>query len=122
MSIEQTHTILLCKGPDAQEFNIGEKPNFGNRFTTFEYHLTNIYFFLGDSMFRYYVLYFGISLLGFMSNELYYSVHLLDVVVRFPMLTGVILSVTSNAGKLLSTGLLAIVIMYIYTIVTFFYL
>lgn len=32
------------------------------------------------------------------------------------------LSVTSNATKLLSTGLLALIIIYIYTIVSFFYL
>ena len=88
MSIEQTHAILLCKGPEAQEFNMdkdkGKKKNFGNKFTLAEYHITNIYFFLSDSMFQYYVLYFGISLLGFLADELYYSFHLLDVVIRFP--------------------------------------
>jgi hypothetical protein len=33
MSIEQTHLILMAKGIEAEEFNIGEKPDFGNRFT-----------------------------------------------------------------------------------------
>lgn len=125
MSNQQTHLILMRQGPDAAEFHVdgnGDKPNFGNKFTEIEFHLMNIYFFLQDNMFRYYCLYFGISLLGFFSDELYYSLHLLDVVVRFPMLTGVIESVTSNSGKLLSTGLLAMVIIYIYTTITFFYL
>jgi hypothetical protein len=84
MSIEQTHSILLCKGPEAQEFNMTDERNFGNMFTKAEFHITNIYFFLNDNMFQYYVLYFGISLLGFMSDELYYSFHLLDVIIRFP--------------------------------------
>ena len=113
----------MTSGPGAPEFNIDKsKPNYGNKFTTLEYHMMSIYFFLQDGMFRYYVLYFGISLLGYFSDELFYSLHLLDVVVRFPVLTGVIKSVTMNTGKLLSTGMLALVIIYIYTTVTFFYL
>ena len=36
MSIEQTHLILMAKGIEAEEFNIGEKPDFGNRFTQLE--------------------------------------------------------------------------------------
>jgi len=81
LSIEATHLILMCKGPEAEEFNIDPKNrDFGNWFTKIEYHLHNLYFFLQDSTFRYYVLYFGISFLGFYTNELYYSFHLLDVV------------------------------------------
>lgn len=55
MSIEMTHQILITQGPNAQVFNMKQDgvrlPNFGNRFTKLEYYLTNIYFFLGDSMF-----------------------------------------------------------------------
>lgn len=37
MSIEMTHLILMVNGPDATEFNLGDKPNFGNWFTTSEF-------------------------------------------------------------------------------------
>ncbi len=46
LSIEATHQILMCKGPEADEFNIGGVQNFGNWITTIEFHLYNIYFFL----------------------------------------------------------------------------
>ena len=36
MSIEQTHLILMAKGIEAEEFNIGEKTDFGNKFTALE--------------------------------------------------------------------------------------
>lgn len=71
----------MCKGPEAEEFNMEKgKRDFGNLLTYFEYQMFQVYFFLQDSTFQYYVLYFGISFLGFYSNELYYSFHLMDVV------------------------------------------
>ena len=122
MSIEQTHMILICKGPDAVEFKRGKERNFGNKFTKIEYHIFNFYFFMQDKLFVYYVLYFGISVLGFLTEPLFYSFQLLDVLVRFPKLNDVVQSVTSNAEKLIATGLLALVILYIYTTISFFYL
>lgn len=81
MSVEQTHLILMCKGPLAEEFNMDKnKRDFGNMYTKVEANLFDVYFFLQDSLFQYYVLYFGISFLGFYSNELFYSFHLLDVI------------------------------------------
>jgi len=84
--------------------------------------MLNLYFFLSDRTFQYFILYFSISMLGFLSDELFYSLHLLDVVIRFPSLTDVVRAVTLNTNKLLSTGLLAMVIIYIFTTVSFFYL
>ena len=48
MSFEMTHRILMEKGPNAPEFNIGSEiePNFGNWFTWSEYQLFNFYFFI----------------------------------------------------------------------------
>ena len=123
MSIEQTHLLLMVNGPESIEFNIDkEKVNFGNFFTRMEFRLINVYFFLQDRSFQYFVLYFGISILGFLSDELFYSLQLLDVIVRFPALTDVVKAVTLNTNKLLSTGLLAMVIIYIFTTISFFYL
>ena len=112
----------MLKGPDAEEFNINGKRDLGNLLTSVEYRLYNFYFFIQDKVFQYYVLYFGISVLGFSTHEIYYSLHLLDVVVRFPTLTNVIRSVTLNAQQLLMTGLLAFIIIYIYATISFFYL
>lgn len=123
MSIEQTHLILMVNGPESIEFNLEKGTrNFGNFFTRMEYRIFNLYFFLQDRSFQYYILYFCISILGFLSDELFYSLQLLDVVVRFPSLTDVVKAVTLNTNKLLATGLLAMVIIYIFTTVSFFYL
>jgi hypothetical protein len=97
MSIEQTHLLLMSVGPDSHEFKVGGKLNFGNFYTWSEYHLFNIFFFIQDPVFQYYVLYFGISILGFLSQDIYYSFHLLDVVNRFQTLQNVIKSITSNS-------------------------
>jgi inositol 1,4,5-triphosphate receptor type 3 len=87
-----------------------------------EYKLINLYFFLQDGTFRYFCLYFGISILGFLSDELFYSLQLLDVVVRFPALNDVVKAVAVNSSKLLSLAMLAMVIIYIFTTISFFYL
>ena len=67
MPIEMTHMILMMKGPEAQEFNIGDEPNYGNQFTALQIKIFNIYFFIQDAQFQYQVLYFGISILGYLS-------------------------------------------------------
>lgn len=49
MPIQMTHMILMLKGPEANEFNIGDGPNFGNYFTMLEVKIFNIYFFIQDA-------------------------------------------------------------------------
>lgn len=55
MSIEMTHILLMTKGPDANEFQVEEDDeegnksdslNFGNCVTRFEFYFLNIYFFI----------------------------------------------------------------------------
>ena len=47
MSIEQTHLILMLKGPEAEEFNMNKGVrDFGNLYTKLECVLFNVYFFL----------------------------------------------------------------------------
>lgn len=123
MSIEQTHLILMCKGPEAEEFNLNRgKREFGNTLTKIESILFDIYFFLQDSVLQYYVLYFGISVLGFYSNELFYSFHLLDVIQRYPTLANVTKAITMNWEQLLMTFILMLILIYIYTTIIFFYI
>lgn len=122
MSIEMTHRILLLNGPDATEFTIEGKRRFGNCFTTMEYYLFNIWFFLSDPQFRFYVFYFGTSMVGFIYGPIFYSLHLLDVVNRFSTLKNVIRSVTSNLKQLVMTFILITTIIFIYASIGFFYL
>ena len=96
MSYEMTHQILMLKGPEASEFNLTDTPDYGNWFCYSEFQIYNIFFFIHDSTFQYYVLYFGISILGYLSSDIYYSLHLLDVITRSPTLQNVIKSVTQN--------------------------
>lgn len=117
-----THLILMVNGPDATEFNLGEQPNYGNWFTSFEVQIFNWYFFMQDGTFRYFVLYFGISILGYLSQDIYYSFHLLDVITRIKTLQNVIKSVTSNLNQLSLTIMLLMIIVYIFTSYTFFYI
>lgn len=80
MSYEMTHLILMLKGPDAPDFIVkseegeegeneseGDKRNFGNFVTRMEVKILSFSFFIADPTFQYFVLYFGISLLGFLS-------------------------------------------------------
>lgn len=101
---------------------VAEVDRFGNYFTYVEYQLMNLYFFIFDNLFIYYVFYFGISLLGLFSNEIFYGLHLADVCVRFPVLQNVVKSVTKNVESLSMTGLLLLIVMYIFTAISFFYL
>ncbi len=123
MSIEHTHLILMCKGPQAEEFNMKKgEPDYGNLWTKLEINLFNVYFFLQDGLFQYYVLYFGISFLGFYSNELFYSFHLLDVIQRFPTLANVTRAITMNWQQLLMTFGLMLILSYVYATVQYFYI
>lgn len=124
MSYEMTHQILFLNGPDSTEFNLSEdgQPNFGNWFTSSELYLMNMYFFIQDPTFQYYVLYFGISLLGKYSSDIYYSLHLLDVINRSQVLQNVVLAVTSNLTQVSLTCILMMILVYIYTSMTFFYI
>lgn len=125
---QMTHLILMLKGPDATEFiekdehSKEEFRNFGNVVTWLEMKLLSVSFFLTDTLFQYYVLYFGISLLGFFSETIYYSFHLLDVITRFSALQNVVRAVTENIQSLSATFLLLVIIVYVYTSWTFFYI
>ena len=46
MSIEMTHNILMTEGPEAQDFNVDGKLNFGNAYTALEYKFFSILFFI----------------------------------------------------------------------------
>ncbi len=51
MSYEMTHMILMVEGPEANEFQMGDEPSFGNWFTALEFKILNIFFFIQDATF-----------------------------------------------------------------------
>lgn len=57
MSINQTRYILHTRGPEAVEFNLEEKTNFGNLFTKLEYYSICVIFALKDPWIHYYITY-----------------------------------------------------------------
>lgn len=61
-------------------------------------------------------------MLGFLVDELYYSFHLLDVIVKYPALANVAKAVTMNASQLFWTFLLMFITIYLFTTVSFFYM
>jgi len=122
MNIEMTTTILLTKGPEAHEFNLTEERVFGNAFTRLYYYMFNLWFFFSDFAFQYYLLYFMISMLGYFYIDMFYSFHLLDLITRFPTLQNAIKSATLNGDQLLMTGMLMVILIFIYAEVGFFYL
>ena len=53
MSYNMTHTLLIVKGPEAQEFNQGHELNLGNWRTILEYNLYNMKFMFSYGDFAY---------------------------------------------------------------------
>lgn len=73
-------------------------------------------------MLAYFIIYFAISVVGFSYLTLIYSIHLLDVVQRIPTLQNVIRAITDNTFPLIMMSMLMSIIIYIFTVITFFYL
>lgn len=63
-----------------------------------------------------------ISMLAFFYLDIFYALHLLDFIPRSPTLQNVIKSVTLNGRQFAMTGMLLVIIVFIYTTVGFFYL
>ena len=82
----------------------------------------NFLFFIQDGKFIYYCLYFMISMLGYFYLDVFYALHLLDMITRSPTLQNVIKSVTLNGYQFAMTALLLSLIIFIYTMIGFFYL
>jgi len=65
--------------------------------------------------------YFIVSMLGQFVLEASYSIHLLDVIMRSPVLKNVIKSVTKNLSGLGWTFFLGIILIFIYSLFGFYF-
>ncbi|EDV24936.1 uncharacterized protein TRIADDRAFT_56365 [Trichoplax adhaerens] len=77
---------------------------------------------LSDVELIYHLVYLIICILGLCVHEFFYSLLLFDVVYREETLINVIKSVTRNGRSILLTALLALILVYLFSIVGFLYL
>ncbi|KAJ1139205.1 hypothetical protein NDU88_005580 [Pleurodeles waltl] len=75
-----------------------------------------------DMEFLYHVAYILTSVLGIFAHELFYSILLFDLIYREETLFNVIKSVTRNGRSILLTALLALILVYLFSIVGFLFL
>uniref|UniRef100_A0A5F8G2F2 Inositol 1,4,5-trisphosphate receptor n=1 Tax=Monodelphis domestica TaxID=13616 RepID=A0A5F8G2F2_MONDO len=75
-----------------------------------------------DMEFLYHVGYILTSVLGIFAHELFYSILLFDLIYREETLFNVIKSVTRNGRSILLTALLALILVYLFSIVGFLFL
>ncbi|NWI14284.1 ITPR3 protein, partial [Crypturellus soui] len=75
-----------------------------------------------DVEFLYHVGYILTSVLGLFVHELFYSILLFDLIYREETLFNVIKSVTRNGRSILLTALLALILVYLFSIVGFLFL
>ena len=114
--------IMFVKGPDSKYFFKNGKRNFGSNFLKFHYYIKSTVMLLSDPSLLYSVFYIVVSLFGLLLSPLFYSYHLLDIISRFETLKNVIRSVTRNANQLLLTLFLGLIILYMFTILMFYFL
>ncbi|KAI0241212.1 Inositol 1,4,5-trisphosphate receptor type 1 [Lamellibrachia satsuma] len=74
-----------------------------------------------DFQFIYHLGYLLVSMLGLCLHEFFYSLLLLDIVYREETLLNVIRSVTKNGRSILLTAVLAIILIYLFSIVGFIF-
>ena len=72
--------LLKTKGPNSKFFRIDGKRNFGNKFTKIIYFWKCFLILLKDPSFNFMLFYIIISITS-INNELFYSLHLLDIMV-----------------------------------------
>ena len=107
---------MLTEGPEHPAFyDSNGKQNFYYLALYFEYKWICLSYLMQDSDFIFSVAYLAFSLQGLIQSPLFYSCHLADVVNRFPQLKNVIASVTLNGKSLLMTGMLGLIIVYIFS-------
>ncbi|KAK2174947.1 hypothetical protein NP493_759g01031 [Ridgeia piscesae] len=74
-----------------------------------------------DFQFIYHLGYLVVSMLGLCLHEFFYSLLLLDIVYREETLLNVIRSVTKNGRSILLTAVLAVILIYLFSIVGFIF-
>ncbi|XP_048462422.1 inositol 1,4,5-trisphosphate receptor type 1 isoform X2 [Rhincodon typus] len=103
-------------------FNVGNKVIFltsfvGNRGTFTRGYMAMVL----DVEFLYHLAYTLISVMGLLAHEFFYSLLLFDLVYREETLLNVIKSVTRNGRSIILTAVLALILVYLFSIVGFLF-
>ncbi|CAH1265900.1 ITPR1 [Branchiostoma lanceolatum] len=122
VGLEPTLWLIGCANVGTMCFMVINKAVFlvsllGNR-GTFTKNLQAI---MGDVELWYYVAYLILCVLGLTMHEFFYSVLLLDVVYREETLLNVIRSVTRNGRSIVLTAVLAVILIYLFSIIGYLF-
>ena len=115
LPLQEVRSLLSFYGKEAKEFNLNKKVEYGHLIVWIEYHWLSMNFIIQNGTFRYYCLLVLFAVFGFLLSPAFFSFHLLDIVGRSPTLQDVIKSVTNNILELAQTGLLGLIIIYIFS-------
>lgn len=96
--------------------------NNGHLYVYLLYCWKSIFFIISDERFIFSVFYLVVSILGLAVSEISYCLHLLDIINRFDALKTIVRSVTHNLYQLLLTSMLGVILIYIYSLVGFYFI
>jgi len=101
LSIEEARLLLAIEGPHSPVFTKSSTKDmivydFGYRAVKFEYYWISVAFMVSDGQFLFNFIYFVLSMQGLIQSPVFYSIHLLDTINRFPELQAITRSVTEN--------------------------
>ena len=82
MPPEMVRKLLLLKGPDNKWFNLKENRDFGHYLIKIEYYWRSLVFLFEANSFKYMIFYLIVSILGFAFIEIFYSLHMIDIIVN----------------------------------------
>ena len=121
LTLREARRTLKFFGIEAPEFNMNGKRDYGHFIVRLEYYWLSMVFILKNGSLLYYLVMLLFACAGFKLSIMFYSLMLLDIVGRLPVLQDVIRSVTLNYKELLLTALLGVIIIYIYSTLYFTY-
>ncbi|CAD8111133.1 unnamed protein product [Paramecium sonneborni] len=81
--------------------------------------LKTVYYLLSDFFALYYIMYGTAAVLGRFVHNFFFSFHLFEVMIRFPLLLNVVKSVWNPRKMILYTGLLLLIFMFVFTVFSY---
>lgn len=114
--IMKTGPILIQRGWRKQKISEGHSRFPLNLVFKLKSMLLTLYFTLSNIDVLYHLLYMVFSILGISYTPLFFSLHLLDVLYRYPSLQNVIKSIVLPRKSLLLTFILILILIYLFSI------
>lgn len=115
----KTAPILIKRGWEKHEKQNTAKGCLGNLIFKAKSMLLTLYFTLSNVDVLYHLLYMLFSILGISASPLFFSLHLLDVLYRYPSLQNVIKSIVLPRKSLILTFIFILILIYLFSIWAF---